>query len=415
MSVTFTTRGPLNKSALRHANERLVLNVLRRNPAVSRADIVRITGLSPTSVTFIVRRLSRHKLIVEEKVNGHSQVGRQPTALRLRSGSKVALGVEITLEGARLIVADLNDAVIACKSVRWHRNYDLFFDKVHTALQGLMEPFAKENILGVGVALPGFIDKASGKVIAAENLNWFGVEAGRLIRRRLPLPFHYENAAKLSALAEMWSSDRDPTPLRDFVTVTANGGLGTGVIVNGQILQGATCAGGEFGHMVLYPDGRKCRCGNTGCWEQYASDLALCRMYSERCAQVGKACGKVDATAIVQRARHADPVAAAVVQEAARHLGLGFVSLVMALNPEVIILGGYLADAWDLMESTIWEVLRSRVPAYYLTALRVVASRHGKDSALVGAASVVLNAFFNSFEQTDRSAPSNSVSIRASA
>jgi predicted NBD/HSP70 family sugar kinase len=414
-AVTFTTRGPLNKSALRHANERLVLNVLRRNPAVSRADIVRITGLSPTSVTFIVRRLSRQKLIVEEKTDGYSQVGRQPTALRLRPASKVALGVEITLEGARLIAADLNDAVIARKSVPWHSNYELFFDKVHGVLRSLIEPFAKEHILGVGVALPGFIDKASGKVIAAENLNWFGVEAGRLIRRRLPLPFYYENAAKLSALAEMWSSDRDPKPLRDFVTVTANGGLGTGVIVNGQILQGAAHAGGEFGHMVLYPDGRKCRCGNTGCWEQYASDLALCRMYSETCVQAGKPCGKVDAGAIVRKARQADPAAAAVVQEAARHLGLGFASLVMALNPEVVILGGYLAEAWDLMESTIWGVLRSRVPAYYLTAFRVVVSRHGADSALVGAAAVVLNGFFNSFEQTDRTAPTSSVSIRASA
>jgi predicted NBD/HSP70 family sugar kinase len=104
-----------------------------------------------------------------------------------------------------------------------------------------------------------------------------------------------------------------------------------------------------------------------------------------------------------------------VVQEAARHLALGFVSLVMALNPEVIILGGYLAEAWDLIEETVWSVMRSRVPAYYLTALRIVPSRHGADSALAGAAAVVLNGFFNSFEQTDRSAPSNSVSIRASA
>ena len=99
-AVTFTTRGPLNKSALRHANERLVLNVLRRSPAVSRADIVRITGLSPTSVTFIVSRLGRQKLIIEEKTNGHAQVGRQPTALRLCPGSKVAVGAEITLRGS---------------------------------------------------------------------------------------------------------------------------------------------------------------------------------------------------------------------------------------------------------------------------------------------------------------------------
>ena len=100
--MTFTRRGPLNESALRHASERLVLNVLRRNPAVSRADIVRITGM-----------------------------------------------------GGGSIVADLNDAVIACKSVRWHRNYDLFFDKVHTVLRSLVEPFAKEHILGVGRFVAG--------------------------------------------------------------------------------------------------------------------------------------------------------------------------------------------------------------------------------------------------------------------
>lgn len=84
----------------------------------------------------------------------------------------------------------------------WHRNYELFFDKVHDVLRDLIDPFAKEHVLGVGVALPGFIGKSSGNVIAAENLNWFGVEAGHLMRR-LQLPFYDENAAKLSALAEM--------------------------------------------------------------------------------------------------------------------------------------------------------------------------------------------------------------------
>ena len=166
----------------------------------------------------------------------------------------------------------------------WHRNYELSFDKVHDVLRDLIDPFAKEHVLGVGVALPGFIDKSSGNVIAAENLNWFGVEAGRLMRRHLQLPFYDENAAKLSALAEMWSSDRDPKPLRNFVTVTAKGGLVTGVIVNGQILHGSTYAGGEFGHMVLYPDGRRCRCGNTGCWTVRVRSGALPDVFRDVCA-----------------------------------------------------------------------------------------------------------------------------------
>ena len=411
-AVTFTTRGALNKSALRHANERLVLSTLRQNPAVSRADLVRLTGLSPSSITFIVKRLSRATMIVEEKADGYGQVGRQPTGLRLRADARLAVGVEIAFAGARLVVVDLNDTIVARKHVRWHRNHQLFFDKVHDALRALIEPMPEERLLGVGVALPGLIDRSSGKVVAAENLNWFGIEAGRLLRRDLPLPFYYENAAKLSALAEMWSSERDAKPLRDFVTVFANGGLGTGVITNGQILQGATSAGGEFGHMVLFPDGHPCRCGNTGCWEQYASDLALSRIYAEKCSESRE---KIDARSVVRKAREGDANASGAVRDMARYLGVGFSSLIMALNPEIVILGDFLGEIWDLLERTVWEVLRSRVPSYYLTSVRIVPSRHGADSALLGAAALVLTNFFNSFEQSNQATPLNLVSMRASA
>jgi predicted NBD/HSP70 family sugar kinase len=97
----------------------------------------------------------------------------------------------------------------------------------------------------------------------------------------------------------------------------------------------------------------------------------------------------VDASTIVQRARKAEPIARAVLEQAARHVGLGFASLIMALNPEAIVLGDYLGEAWDVMEATVWGVLRNRVPAYYLTSLRMAPSRHGSDSALVGAAALV--------------------------
>ena len=308
MPVTFTTSGALKKSALREANERLVLNTIRQNPSLSRADIVRITGLSPSSVTFIVKRLKSDKLIDESKTENWTQVGRLPTAIRIRANARVGLGVELGLTGARIVVADLSDEIISRKSVPWHSNHGIFLDKVHKAILALVSQYKSEQVLGIGVALPGFIDRATGRVIAAENVQWFGVEVGEILRRGLDVPVYFENGAKLSALAEMWSAGRERKPLRDFVSVVARGGLGTGVIINGEILQGASFGAAEFGHIPLYPEGRKCSCGNSGCWEQYASDFAFMRLYRERAGLPANR--DLQPEAIIAKVRAGDPLAA---------------------------------------------------------------------------------------------------------
>jgi predicted NBD/HSP70 family sugar kinase len=263
------------------------------------------------------------------------------------------------------------------------------------------------------VGLPGTIDRRTGRIIAAENFGWFGVEAGERLRGNLKLPFYFENAAKLSALAEMWFSDRDGARLRNFVAVETRGGVGTGVIVNGQILQGATSAAAEFGHISLYPDGPKCACGNVGCWEQYASDLALIRAYAEETGQPGAEHEPVEE--ILAKARAGDPPAQRALRTTAQHVGMGFVNLVMALNPQAIVVGDYLAQAWDLIEEEVWAVLRQRTPAYFLAGLRVFASRHGTDSSLRGAVALVLNRFFSSFADGNPARSSSAVLMQESA
>ena len=412
-AVVFTTRGALSKSALRQANERLILNAIRQNPSLSRADIVRMTGLSPSSVTFIVERLKRAKMISDQEVENHSRVGRPPSALRLQADAKMAVGVDITMSGSTIALADLTGRIVRTTRVPWHPNYELFFDKIHRAIQAIVESFSPKQVLGVGVGLPGYIERSTGKVLAAENFKWFGIEAGRLLRKRLSFPFYYENNAKLSALAETWFSKRESKRLLNFVFVTMRGGLGTGVIVNGQILQGASSAAAEFGHTVLYPDGRRCACGNTGCWEQYASDLALCRAYSQQNGNDGGT--HPDADAIVRLAREGDAAALRALRDTAHQVGLGFVNLIMALNPEAIVVGDYLAAGWSLVEDVVWSVLRSRVPSYYLAGVRIFPSEHAADSSLLGAVALVLSQFFTSFDHGNTAVPSNSVLIQTSA
>lgn len=410
--VTFTTKGALRKSALRQANERLALDAVRQNPSISRSDLARITGLSPSSVSFIVNRLIRAGLIREQKVENHSQVGRRPTALHLVKEAMLAIGVEIAREESRIALADVTGELLHVKTVPWQVNHEILGQRIHSALRSLVEESPSQKVLGIGVALPGTIDRNSGHVIAAENLNWLNVDLDGLIHGRLTLPFYYENSAKLSALAESWFTEPGQQALRDFVFITPVNGLGTGIITNGHLLQGSSAIGGEFGHVMLYPNGRKCSCGNQGCWEQYACDSALLRIYAENGGEPDPET-QLDTSAIVRRAREGEAAALNSLRQVAGDLGLGFVNLVMVFNPEALIVGGFIADAWDLIEDIIWQTLRSRTPHYALSGLRVFPSKHAADSTLLGAVALVYSHYFTRFEHDADTARSGPVVMHA--
>ncbi|HYI93952.1 MAG TPA: ROK family transcriptional regulator [Bryobacteraceae bacterium] len=408
-TVSFTTSGALRKSALRQANERLVLDSIRRTPGISRAEIARTTGFSRTSVTFVVNRLLKSRLILEEKIENGLQAGRPPTALQLNAQSMLAIGVEIARPRSGVVLVDLNGKVIDRRTIPWDKDVDAFFDEIRMAIRDVTVSFKPSRILGVGVSLPGTIDKSVGRVVGAEGLDWFNIDVGTRLRHKFKWPFFFENDANLSALAEQWLSSNAES-LRYFVYVRTQGGVGTGVVVDGRILHGVASAGAEFGHVMLYPDGRSCQCGNRGCWEQYASDAALTREYRELSGE-----SIDDCLLIVKRAREKDAIALLALRKTASFLALGFVNLVVALNPQAIIMGEPYASAWDLVDDVVLGELDRRVPAYSLRNLRLLPSRTGADSALRGAAALVLAHFFTRFDHTKDDSLPIGVSIEAHA
>lgn len=381
--------GAFRKGDLREANQRLLLNIIREKPGASRADIVRITGFSPSSVSYVVNRLLKQGLITESRDDNHAQVGRQPVTLRLRPQSMIAVGAEISREQSRVVTANLLGNVIGSRTVRWRNDPHLMLAAVRDAILTLTAGTPADRILGAGISLPGTIDRRSGRVIAAEHIGWFDVDAGAVLSRSLPLKFYFENDARLGALAERWFSAPGSVPLNNFVFVELRSGLGTGVIIEGRLLCGASGEASEFGHTTLFPDGRRCLCGGTGCWEEYASKRALERLYGER---AGK---PLDAASIIQSAREGNEPAREVLREVSKFLGMGFANLNAAFNPEAIVVGDYLSTAWDVMGTWVESELRVRGPQRFLTRLRVLPSRHGRDSALKGALAVVLSQFFS--------------------
>jgi len=417
LTVSFTASGALRKSALRQANERLVLDAIRRNPGISRAGISRITGFSRPSVTFVVNRLIGAKLVEEDKAENGAQTGRPPTALRLRGEAMAAIGVEIARTGSSVVLVDFNGEIREKQTVGWMPEPERFLELVYEAIRAVARSRKRCRILGVGVSVPGTVDRAGGRVVAAEALGWFGVEVGRLLQQRLKWPVLLENAANLSALAEQWCALSATHALRNFVYIRLQGGVGSGVVVDGRILHGSSSTGTEFGHVMLYPDGRPCNCGNRGCWEQYASDAALVRNYREMGGETFPGDDNVleDSFEIVRRARGGDPRALKALRTTALFLALGFINVIAALNPEAIIVGEPMASAWDLVKDVVEAELRRRVPPYYLNDLRLLPSRTDTHSALRGAAVLALTHFFTRFHHSQDPSSRRGVALLAHA
>jgi predicted NBD/HSP70 family sugar kinase len=400
---------------LRQANERLVLNTIRRNPGISRSEISRITGFSRTSVTFVVNRLLQDGLVREDKKENGAGSGRPPTGLWLRAGAMTAIGVEITPPESIVLLVGLDGEILEQRTVAWRENPQIFLDNLAVAIRAVGASRASRRVLGAGVSLPGTIEKSSGRVIAAESIGWFDVDVGKRLKRRVDWPLFFENDANLSALAEQWYSPADGALLRYFVYVRMQGGLGSGVVVDGRILHGASSAGAELGHIMLYPEGRPCSCGNRGCWEQYASEAALVRAYRELAggSGVGDSRMRDESSLIVRLAREGDKHALSALRTTATYLALGFVNVIAALNPQAIIMGEPIASAWDLIEDVVQAELRRRVPPYYLNGLRLLPSRIDRHSALRGAAALALAHFFTHFDHTKDDALPNGVAMEA--
>jgi predicted NBD/HSP70 family sugar kinase len=337
--------------------------------------------------------LLREEKLDYAKLDNAKQAGRPPTALHLSSDARAAIGFEIAQPVSRVVLVDLDGQIQKERPIPWHPSPEHLLDKICRAIQSVAGGYRSEHILGVGIALPGTIDKSTGRVVAAETIGWLDVDVGAALRSRLNWPLFFENNANASALAEQWYS-QDGAGLRYFVYIRLRGGLGSGVVVDGRILHGTSGAGSEFGHVMLYPDGRPCPCGNRGCWEQYASDSALLSAYAEASGDTTLD----DTRDVLQLARNGHRHALQALRTTAYYLALGCSNVIAVLNPEAIIVGEPLASAWDLIEDTLQTELRTRVPSYYLARLRILPARFDRDSALRGAAALALAHFFTRFD-----------------
>lgn len=382
----------------REINRSIVLNLVRAHQPISRADLARTMGVSRGAVTLIVNDLLREGLVVEG-ATGETMRGRKPTFLYIDSGRRAVVAVDVRASKTFLQLADLSGQPISgVVSIPTPREPKAFVDALAERVKSLRaEDREITAIQGLGVVVPGMVERSTMQVLHAPTLGWRNVNIREPLAAATGLMVQVENSGRACVLAQAWAT-RDAAAQGDLVFVSVSDGLGVGVLIHGEILRGTHNIAGEFGHVPLSLDGPPCSCGSTGCWEAYVSNRAtLTRYFGRDVETAGPTNVEPRAFSIedlIARARSGDAKAVTAIQATARYLGLGLASVVNATDPARLYIGGEITAAWDLIEATVRAALKERAltPAAGATDLRPVpASEHPR---LRGAAALVVSPAF---------------------
>ncbi|MGH2404996.1 MAG: ROK family protein [bacterium] len=250
-------------------------------------------------------------------------------------------------------------------------------------------------IRGIGVGAPGPADPASGVVFDPPNLpGWHEVPLAAILGARLAVRTYVENDANAAALGERWAGAG--RGVDDLIYMTISTGIGGGLILNGRLFHGVSGTAGEVGHMVIDPAGPRCPCGRTGCLEALASGTSIARH-----ARAAVASGRpttlstvapeaLTAADVARAARDGDPLATELFGRAARYVGIGVANLVNLLNPAMVIIGGGVTKAGDLLFAPVRRIVLDEAFPRPAAAVRIVPAALGDDVGAVGAAAVAL-------------------------
>jgi predicted NBD/HSP70 family sugar kinase len=376
---------PARPDAIRAHNLSVMLGHIHRDGALTRAELTQRLGVSRSTVGALVADLSQLGLVEEVVPSGGARVGRPSHVVGPHRFGPIALAVDIDVTHVTVAAVGLGGEVLRRETVATEAEQplpDAVVQVVADALPRLRTVISPDAaIAGIGISVPGTVHRRTGHIGFAPNLGWHDVPFGELLAPLAPQgrTFAIGNDADLGVLAEHQRGGA--RGLDDIVFLLGRVGIGAGIIANGQPLRGFDGYAGEIGHNVVDAHGPACHCGKHGCVETYIGEGALLR-------QAGRPQPPTDEStaAVFRDARSGDPAALRAVREVAESLGRTIAGLVNTLNPECVLLGGYLSELLDIARPDIEAALRK----YSLDAsgrdVRLVSPSFGADSALLGAA-----------------------------
>ncbi|MBM9462326.1 ROK family transcriptional regulator [Aeromicrobium sp. YIM 150415] len=368
-------------AALRARNRRLVFDTVRRGGEVSQAEIARRTSLAPATVSTLVRELERTGLV--DVVAG---AGRRGAVVRIDRSAGLVGGIDFGHEHVRVCLADLGGTILCSETQAFADDHDYrdALKVAHELLDQLLDahdPSLTLHALGVGLPAPisddGIIN--SGSILPG----WVGVHAAAAVEERFGVPVRVDNDANLGALAEFTHGAGGEVRTMAYLKVSS--GIGAGLVLDGQVFHGGLGTAGELGHLTMDEDGPLCRCGSRGCLEAYAGGASLVEQFSTFATDL-------TVHEFVSRALDGDLGARRLIEDAGRHLGRAAATLAQIVGPELIVVGGDLAEAGELLLDGLRDGLRRHALEPIAQRTHVARATLGDQSCAAGAVLAALDA-----------------------
>lgn len=398
-----------NLNQIKSHNLRAILLNLLEEGLVSRVELAEKLSLSNTTITNLASELLSLGIILEEQVETKGKlrsVGRPRRMLRLIPSARFAIGVHIGVELFRVAITDLFANIVYSEigtfdlSAPPEKVIDSITHSIEDAIT--QSGIDRERVLGVGVGASGLVNFERGINVLAPRLSWENVSIREMMERKLDLPVCVDNNVRTMALAEALFGDGRGIGVLAFVYGRI--GVGSGIVVNGQIFRGSGAGAGEIGHSTIIPKGGDvCTCGNTGCLETLLSEPvwiedikslvngnpnSLVSAYLEQCHE------RSPIECIFSAARDGDAEVRNYIEDRACYLGIALANLVNILNPEMIILGGMFSQGGDLILPIAEAKMRSKAFAGLGDNVKLKTTSFGWRAGVIGAASLALTNFF---------------------
>ena len=343
----------INHKAIRAENRKKVLALLQKQRELTLQEIAKELDLSVPTVTTIVEQLTEEGFAQNAGVSV-SVAGRRPKVIQFAPDAYDMLAVEFTLDAVRIVLTNLDAEIKAEATINApdYQQMDALMEAIRQETERMMAAHAvrSTHVLGIGFSLPGVVDEERGVLKIAPNLGLKQVDFAQYAPL-FPFPMFLENEANAAAMAELKLGVAKEMRNLVYVSVLSEG-IGTGIIVGGQLYRGKNKRAGEYGHTNIMPHGLPCSCGRRGCWERYASGNALLHGYAERTGAALR-----DLSEFFARLSANDEAAAAIFETYLDYLAIGIQDILLAQDPHYIYVGGVLSP----FKEQILEPLQQRV------------------------------------------------------
>jgi len=380
-----------DQEMMRKVNKGNILNLIREKKPVSRSELARITGMSPTSVGRIVTELIGLGLIKETELAFSRGVGKKALLLDTEPNSVYVACAQIDEDVSRVGIVDFDGTIIresTCICDAHNMSWDEFTDKVCDEIEKVIAEadFDKSRIIGLGIGVPGLVDTAHGIVLSSPQLRWENIQLAKHVESRLGYKTTIDNVIKAKALAEnTYGSDRDA---KRVVFVHFGTGVGSALITDNRIYRGVTNSAGEIGHTTINPNGRLCDCGRRGCLQTYITERALLQE-----ARTIRNISGIDE--IFEAASKGEGWAVSILDNLHTYISIAICNIICMYNPNIVIIGGKMVKKPPEIESIIKEKVDRQIWAQFQGSYEIKCSSLGEHAGLLGMAVLLVNKYID--------------------